>query len=42
MGDAEMTEHISALMDSELSELERARVLKALARDRDLRETWER
>ncbi len=39
---AEMTEHISALMDSELSELERARVLKALARDRDLRETWER
>lgn len=42
MVDAEMTEHISALMDSELSELERARVLKALARDRDLRETWER
>jgi sigma-E factor negative regulatory protein RseA len=42
MVDAEMTEHISALMDAELNEHERARVLKALARDRDLRETWER
>ncbi|MFQ5754667.1 MAG: sigma-E factor negative regulatory protein [Acidiferrobacterales bacterium] len=37
-----MTEHISALMDAELSEHERARVLKALAHDRDLRGTWER
>jgi sigma-E factor negative regulatory protein RseA len=37
-----MKQDISALMDAELSEHERARVLKALLRDCDLRATWER
>lgn len=37
-----MNEKISALMDAELDKLEERRVLETLARDADLRRTWER
>jgi sigma-E factor negative regulatory protein RseA len=37
-----MKEQLSAFMDDELGELEGRRVLDELARDPDLRETWER
>jgi len=37
-----MSEKISALIDNELNELDRARVLRELGRDRELAEQWSR
>ncbi len=38
----DMNEHLSALVDNELDELEEHRVLAALASDATLRDVWER
>jgi sigma-E factor negative regulatory protein RseA len=38
----DMKEKLSALVDNELDELDERRVMKALEKDADLRQTWER
>lgn len=42
MGNNDMSEKLSALIDNELDELERARVLRDLSRDDALAEQWSR
>lgn len=42
MGNNDMSEKLSALIDNELDELEHARVLRELSRDDELAEQWSR